>query len=222
MNNLFGQSEKNNSFEEYEFEIIFWLDSINVKQKQYYPNKSIKLEYDVINDSIKIRKEYFESGNIKLEAEVYQRFKKSIKTSPKESNNEEDTTIIKEGYVDVRHGKYIEYYDDILKLKRQNGKYKDNTRCSEWTKYDISMRKIIIENYNDKGFLEGKYTEYFFVNGSEELKKVKTKGQYEVITYNYAINDNERYFITESKKTGIWEYYDWNKLIEKVNYEIVK
>ena len=205
----------------------YWQDTTVVHQKLFWSNGKVKVEYIPLHDSIRLRKEYFESGNLKLTAEIYQSF--SIDTSYTEDVAKPGTFIIKwsNGYVDMLHGKYCEYWDAIGVAPKTTGSFKYGNQSGEW-KVRKTDGSLIVATYNDRGQLDGSYFEYYF-SGVNERANLKWKGQFSVVTYSH-IQQDERTLtqlgqstITESPRTGKWEHYNKSgELLETVTYEWLK
>jgi hypothetical protein len=107
---LYSIGQTNNSIllPLHNLEIVYWQDTVISAQKEYWPNGLIKIEYDLVKDSLRLRRDYYESGNIKSSAEVYQQFTEFILYKEYLESGEK-VPVSWSGYTDVLNGLYLEY-----------------------------------------------------------------------------------------------------------------
>tara|TARA_Y100000589_G_scaffold317298_1_gene343082 strand:+ start:10460 stop:13810 length:3351 start_codon:yes stop_codon:yes gene_type:complete len=148
----------------------------------------------------------------------------------------------KVNYVDGKmEGDYISYYRNG-KIYKQ-GKYKKGTAIGEWKTFYIDGTLNTVENFDEKGKLNGHitvydydgkiYYEYDYLKGDlvaykyydkqgnviKESKKSKGKFWFEGY-YPNGIKKLEGYYEFQGGKTGEWKYYDkYGNLEEVSNYK---
>ncbi|MGK0388577.1 MAG: antitoxin component YwqK of YwqJK toxin-antitoxin module [Maribacter sp.] len=210
----------------YDLGTYYWEDMITANQIKKGANGEISLEYVDLNDSMKLRKEYFRDGKLKLIVEVFQAFCSDIFVSFDPVTYEEEFEIV-EGICDIFHGIYIEYQHDFQERRLidplTKGYYKNGKKYGEWRKISES-EGLSIANYNAAGKLEGTYTAYYFDLGSIK-KQVKLQGEYKVYKMKQWYRDggtgeyksNEHH---SARRVGEWRWYNkLGELIETVKYE---
>jgi hypothetical protein len=168
-------------------EELYWESQQVDDQREYWVSGKVKIEYELLHDSIRLRKEYYESGNLKLTAEVFQNWSRlTIYTIS--SHTYADTIIFKEGYRDILQGQYREYEDGIGVGPYLTGQYKRNVPVGEWTKWQLGVggeMSFHVVNYNDHGYIVGPYFEYYR-NYANNRANIMWKGHFEVVTYSYS------------------------------------
>lgn len=226
-NVCYSQSNNLPQLQDYSLLSTRWQDTIISHQKLFWPNGKVKLDYVQLHDSIKLRKEYFESGNLKLTAEIYQSY--YIESFYINDTAKPGTLIRKEsaGYIDMLHGNYYEYWDATGVTAKTSGFFKHGKQVEEWKERQDDA-SLIIANYNSNGQLEGPYFEYFF-NGFNERADIKWKGQFSVVSHSFTEQDEMtlkpigQSEITESVRSGIWEHYNRSgELLETLIYQWIK
>ncbi|MFM1999337.1 MAG: hypothetical protein RL204_1284 [Bacteroidota bacterium] len=103
-----GQSNNAILLPLHNLELVYWQDSAINKQIEYWPNGLIKIEYEPIKDSLRLRRDYYESGNLKSSAEVFQQFSEFILYKEYLESGEK-VPVSWSGYTDVLNGLYLEY-----------------------------------------------------------------------------------------------------------------
>jgi hypothetical protein len=103
-----GQTNNSIPLPLHNLELVYWQDTVISAQKEYWPNGHIKIEYDLVKDSLRLRRDYYESGNIKSSAEVYQQFSEFILYKEYLESGEK-VPVSWSGYTDVLNGLYLEY-----------------------------------------------------------------------------------------------------------------
>lgn len=180
----------------------YWETSNINEQQKKWSNGKVKLEYEHINDSLRLRKEYFESGNLKFTAEVYQKWRSDTIISGCYIGGE--TFYIRSGFEDKMHGEYIEYYDwNQIKI-RTTGQFLHGKMTGAWTT-KTGEGALIEAQYDNEGFLDGLYVEYYYKKNDPKAL-TKWKGQYKL-----------------GDQDGLWEYFDMDgKLLERITYKWIR
>jgi len=194
------------------------LDSLITMDKQFlWENGKIKKEYFFIKDSIRLKKEYYESGNLKYECEIYQFYINDTFFSEDPNVPGQFIHSVKKGYIDIFHGKYFEYADGSYKIIKQTGLYKNGLKKGEWKLYKGASTYDII-NY-EKGELNGPF--YSYKNGI-----LICNGEYKkVIYFSTDINEFTLKPYGQSKKTeiikcGSWYHYnEAGELLQIITYD---
>ncbi len=207
-----GQNYEFPKIQQYKFECHYWKDTLNSHQVLKFKNGNIKLEYIHIDGNRKLRKEYHENGRLKLTAEVIQEFVTDTFVSFNPETYEEDIEVLS-GIEDIRDGQYIEY--DFYRRIITKGSFKYGKKNGKWesTLHNLSYGTIFIEaNYNDEGFLSGKYKEYYFDEPSK-TKSIKAEGEVNVVlqksVYRSSIKNKPHInYFQKSMQVGEWKYYN--------------
>jgi|GEM_PF-3075298 len=195
----------------------------------YWENGNKSIEVVEINDSVRIHKEYFESGNLKLEATILKQFHRDTFNTYGDYYNEvinKDTSIIQvvEWNEDLLHGDYKQYDDSKNSFPTIKGRFYYNSKKGEWE--EKVGEEIYVVNFNNNSEIDGEFTVYYAFDNEPIFPKIK--GQYTVIEVpyrfeeiNYDTGEWETFEGIERKsmKTGVWFYYDKNvQLSKSVDY----
>lgn len=225
VNLLQAQSNWPFVIQEYGLKNQLWQDSMTKNQILKWKNGNVKVEYIDLYDSLKIRRDYFENGMLKMEATVYQVFKSVNITTYDEFDDESirDTS----GYLDVLHGKYKEYQEEwSVKCGPTiitSGQFTHGFATGNWERRG-SANSLIVANFSKNGFLKGEFFEYYF-DRENPKSKIKWKGQFDVfnleVDQNVAIKDYiDMDYSKSHHRVGIWKHYnEEGVLIETVTYD---
>ncbi len=206
---------------------ILWPDTINAHQKRLHDTGFLEIEYEVLHDSIKLRKEFDEHGNFVKSSEIYQQWAQHLRYVEDPMTGEK-VPVTKEGYVDVLHGQY--HYPG----KRLHGQFVNAIPVGEWTMLAMDEGNVfIVLNFNENGSVEGDYCKYYGTGWDVQSRdRPKLKGEYKVlpqdsenISDNTIINDFWYYsaFRIQSVRNGVWRHYnEEGELIQVVTYEWMK
>jgi len=205
---------------EFEKSMTCWSDTDINKQVLRWSNGISKLKYQQLNDSLRLRLEFYESGNLKLTAEVLQGW--GIDSSYTEDwETGEFRLEITSGYTDKLHGEYKEFWDSNQTDPKVIGMFKNGMMTGIWTRQTNS--KKIEATYNDHGRLDGPYIEYYFDHQDNTI--LKLRGNYIEYERQTTVQDIETGEVKSiryvgSEKNGMWEYYDRDgQFIKTVTYD---
>lgn len=198
-----------------------WEDSTLSNQILKWKNGRIRLEYKHVKDSIRLRKEYFQSGNLKLTAEVYQVWGiDSLYTEDLETR--ELTLTVSEGrYVDIFHGEFLEFTDLQGIGSKTEGQFNHGLMVGDW-KTKTDKETIVVASFNNHGSIDGLYQEYYSL--TPDSAQIKLEGQFGVVYSRDFVEDLEtgelvEVLLGEIKKVGDWKHYDLSgNLVLTVSY----
>ncbi|MGK0308956.1 MAG: hypothetical protein ACI8RP_001923 [Urechidicola sp.] len=182
----------------------------NTTSQNKYDKKGRPLLIYLRTDSIIIRKEYYDEGPIKIIAEITQELSVDTTTYYDYVLKKDVIAIIHKLY-DIPNGKYTEYYKSYRNQPKIKsiGKTKNSRKIGEWI-YINNYSEKTIANYNEWGYIDGKYFEYYF-SKTDSTYNVATEGEYELIpndTLNIDMNNFKSYLTNiNSRKKGEWKFY---------------
>jgi len=207
---------------------FYWKDTITENQKEYWDNGNIKVEYENLQNGLKLKKEYFYKGRLKLSIEVIQKY--SIDTAMQfDEYGDIISKEIMKGYKDVNNGKYIEYHEPYYSkedLPKTYGQYKNDIQIGLWQTEKGTGGNIIEANFNLNGKLAGQYKEYYQEYPNKKYS-IKWLGNYDFINVtilkrNYPGNKDKYSHITymQIRRIGEWKLFDRDgTLLETVTYD---
>lgn len=222
----YGQDYKLPIMKHYETETYtHWNDSNTLEQVVYYNNDNIRIEYVKLNDTHRLRKEYWDNGRIKAEMVVYQIFR----TDKDTTFDRDDPNIIlaidiESGLVDIPDGAYTEYYKPFNSKKDiqlTRGQFKNGYQADKWETQLGPFDETITATYNDFGVLNGEYIEYYSTYPKPK-QKIKFIGNYSAIEFKFNLwsgykRDGKP--IVLARRVEKWRFYSKEgELIETIKY----
>ncbi len=207
-------------FKQYHYTYYHWNDSISENQKEYWDNNVLKVEYIDLDNQKKLRKEYFENGRLKREAEVVQAFSIDTFVTFNPETMEENIRV-KKGFKDFYAGKYIEYEDYQDNRIITKGQFKNSIYSGKWEAivFGQTSFKIIEGKFNKYGYLENYYE--YNINKDGSKGNLLVKGKYktfkiEKYIFNNISQKNEKVKKFLNRPIGKWIYYDDNKNVRLI------
>jgi len=194
----------------------------------YWENGNIKMDYEVVDGERKIRKEYFESGKLKIETEVVRTFVVDTFVSFDPVTFDEAIEI-DSGYLDGRYLEYFEHVKDTKKGIRTIGEFVSSRQTGIWI-HQAEFSGSIYKAELFDGRIEGEFIEYYpsicTVREVDKLKK-KVEGTYILVSEESEVHVVENKTITSyyvvNKKNGNWYYYELDGTVsEKINFDTGK
>jgi len=196
-------------------EKTFWQSG--QEQVLYWPNGTIQVDYVVLEGTQKLRREFYESGNLKSTQEVHESRSSNSTMTTKDGIT---TTTKSEGVKHQRWGVYLAYLDSPDSTIRLKGEFKSSTnffsvqsgkKTGEWLLYDSSGT---VESCT---FVEGKKQVNYAMYSAPDMEHLVTKGKFfpQSISESYETVDNDtgaisQHFIqrVEWLPSGRWIYFD--------------
>ena len=206
----------------YYLQYYYWQDTITAGQKQFWPNGNKKIDYCAISDNKKLRREYFEDGNLKLTVVVEQVYGRDTITTT-DPNTGELWREVDSGYSDIPDGDYFEY-NAGWPAPVTRGQYLNGERYGLWQTETGVLGQIMTATYDKEGNLNGPYKKYYY-DSRNPTGKIEWKGQYGMVTQSLTkidpdTGENVVSVLTRSERTGTWTKYDQaGKVLLTVTYD---
>lgn len=180
----------------------YWKDTIIDNQKDFWNEGTPKIEYSQLENDKRLRKDYFEDGQLRLTAIVKQKY---VIDSFWQINaiTLEDELITQPGFIDI-----IQEIEFTKKPQlRVKGQYLNGIKNGKWLSY--LNNEIIQEVEFENGILNGVYTEYYSSNSNKKLQK-KRNGEFIEKKILKFPNDNRsnKEYIFSKVKTGTWSTFN--------------
>lgn len=204
----------------------YWPEADITTQTSHWENGNINVQYEDLGTGKRLRKAYYESGNLWYTVEVTQTWHDDTAYT-EDLISGEMTINDSHGYYDTWDGKFIEYEDSKYTRKMTVGYFANDKMVGEWQK--IYMRNYpresshIALNYNERGEPYGTYHEYYG-RSIDDREHLMWTGIYEPRVYYINCTDiygtEKKCQKRTSEKMGTWEHYDKSgELLQVVTYE---
>lgn len=210
----------------YDIKEYVWASTSSHEQRKHWDNGNPKIEYIDLENGHKLRKEYFSEGRLKMTVEVMQIHEKRLDSI----FDPDDPSVIVAvdtivGFIDIPDGRYVEYHEPYYSssdIPRTTGQFLNGAPHGRWETEKGVLGYIVEANYNEEGYLEGPYKEYYpsYPNKKQNLK---ISGNYSqvLVTRKDRYSPGNRYVTYKtSHRVGTWKLHDEEgAVIEEVTYK---
>jgi len=221
---MHGQELALPKLKEFDLQRVFWIDTITSNQKILWPNGNVKLDYSNMNNGLKLRKEYYEGGQLKLSVVVFQSYAIDTNTLVDPYTGEFSISI-DSGFADIPNGQYYEYIDrgssesEIM----TTGQYLNGLIVGQWSTVDFINDIMTTAKFNNDGYLDGEYVEKYLplADAPDCSQQFKWRGHYKPICINYtSSNSDDKKQLLYSVRIGTWRYCSKDGLFKyKIKYK---
>lgn len=181
------------------FKNFIWEDLSAENQTEKYKQGTIKVKYEAIDSTHKIRFDYDIDGKLIRKSKVHQFFRIDT-TWQIDANTLEDKQVLIPGYRD-KFDSIIFFKNEKIKLK---GQFKDDKQIGLWQLF--LNNKLVEASFDENGKLSGGlYTEYYFFEN--EIVGLKEQGSYQRKVVKIKTDGVYKYNKVVFIRKGKWTFY---------------